>query len=103
MFGITYIAFSCIVGPLSGQPKALIIMAGLWIFHKRSKLVIYGGETKGNPYAGQTWKFVVDWIISASILLFVIVSVTVGAVGYSLYVGAIVLLFLPLSISPICR
>jgi len=90
MFGITYIAFSCIVGPLSGQPKALIIMAGLWIFHKRSKLVIYGGGTKGNPYAGQTWKFVVDWIISASILLFVVVSVIVGAVGYSLYYDDII-------------
>jgi len=90
MFGTTYIVLDSVVAPLWGQPKALMIMAGLWIFHKRSKLVIYGGGTKGNPYAGQTWKFVVDWIISASILLFIVVSVTVGAVGYSLYYDDII-------------
>jgi len=67
------------------QPAVLITMAGLWVFRKRSQLIIYGKGARGIPYAGQTWKFVTDWIVSSCSLLFLILATIVGEVGFQLY------------------
>jgi hypothetical protein len=85
-----YIALSITAGILWHQAVALITMAGLWVFRKRSKLVIYGGEAKGIPYAGRTWKFVADWIVTCCSLLFLVLAVALRAAANSLYLsGAI--------------
>ena len=63
------------------QPTLLITMAGLWVFRKRSQLIIYGKGAGGIPYAGQTWKFVADWIVTSCSLLFLVLTVIVGTVG----------------------
>ena len=66
------------------QPTVLFTMAGLWVFRKRSQLIIYGKGARGIPYAGQMWKFVADWVVTSCSLLFLLLSILVGAVGYSL-------------------
>lgn len=81
----TYVALSTIISLLWQQPKALVAMAGLWVFRKRSQLITYGKGATGVPYAGQTWKFVADWMVASFILLCLILVATAGAVGYSLY------------------
>jgi len=83
-FGTTAIALSSTITLLWQQPKALFTMAGLWVFRKRSHLIIYGKGATGIPYAGQMWKFVVDWTVASFCLLFLVLSVTVYVAGYSL-------------------
>ena len=56
----TNVAFKSTIRPLYQQAAVLFTMAGLWVFSKRSKLIMYGKGAGGIPYAGQTWKFVVD-------------------------------------------
>ena len=83
--GPTYLALISTINPLWLQPTVLITMAGLWVFRKRSQLIIYGKGARGIPYAGQMWKFVLDWIVTSCSLLFLILWVVVYAVGFSLY------------------
>jgi len=80
-----YVALSSTIRPLYQQAPLLFTMAGLWVFRKRSKLIIYGKEAIGVPYAGQMWKFTADWTVTSCSLLFLILAVTVNAVGNSLY------------------
>jgi len=87
LFGPTYesLALGSVVTLLWQQPIALITMAGLWVFRKRSQLLIYGEGATGIPYAGQMWKFVADWTVTSCGLVFLLLAVIVDAVGYSLY------------------
>jgi preprotein translocase subunit SecG len=87
----TYLGLSTTTTLLWQQAIALITMAGLWVFRKRSKLIIYGGQAKGIPYAGRTWKFVADWIVTCCILLFLVLAVILRAAGYSLYLNGTIL------------
>jgi hypothetical protein len=82
--GPTSLALNTATTLLWHQPMALITMAGLWVFRKRSKLITYGGGAKGIPYAGKTWKFVADWVVTSCGLLFLVLAVIVNAAGYSL-------------------
>jgi len=84
-FGPSSLALSSVVTLLWQQPIVLITMAGLWVFRKRSQLLIYGEGATGIPYAGQMWKFVVDWTVTSCGLVFLLLTITVNAVGYSLY------------------
>ena len=81
----TYLALETIVSPLWKQPTVLFTMAGLWIFRKRSRLVIDGQGARGITYAGQTWKFVVDWIVTSCSLLLLLIGVIISAVTLSRY------------------
>ena len=81
----TYLALDGISFPFWKQPTVLFTMAGLWVFRKRSQLIIYGKGATGIPYAGQMWKFVADWIVTSCNLLFLVLSVIVETVGLSLY------------------
>ena len=83
-FGTTILALDSTSTLLWQQPVALITMAGLWVFRKRSQLIIYGKGAKGIPYAGKMWKFVADWTIASLGLLFLLLAVIVDAAGYSL-------------------
>ncbi len=85
IFGPTFIALRSTNNLLWQQPKALFTMAGLWVFRKRSHLIIYGTGATGIPYAGQTWKFVVDWTIASFSLLFLVLAISVATAGYMLY------------------
>ena len=90
IFGISSLALSSTATLLWQQPVALITMAGLWVFRQRSQLITYGNGAKGIPYAGQMWKFVVDWTVASCCLLFLLLAVIVDAVGYTLaYDGSI--------------
>jgi len=89
-FGPTSLALHSIVTLLWQQPIALITMAGLWVFRKRSQLLIYGEGATGIPYAGQMWKFVVDWTVTSCGLVFLLLAVIVNAVGYSLYYSDVI-------------
>ena len=80
----TYFALDGTSFPLWKQPTVLFTMAGLWVFRKRSQLIIYGKGARGIPYAGQMWKFVADWIVTSCSLLFLVLSVIVEAVASSL-------------------
>ena len=82
---VTALALSSTFSLLWQQPKVLFTMAGLWVFRKRSHLIIYGKGATGIPYAGQMWKFVVDWIVTSIGLLFLALAVLVDSVGYTLY------------------
>ena len=82
---ITSLALSSTFSLLWQQPKVLFTMAGLWVLRKRSYLITYGKGATGIPYAGQMWKFVVDWIVTSFGLLFLLLAVLVDSVGYSLY------------------
>ncbi len=77
LFGSTYIALSGTTILLWQQPIALFTMAGLWVFRKRSHLIIYGKGATGIPYAGQM-------TVASFCLLFLVLSVTVYVAGYSL-------------------
>jgi len=79
------IALNSVLDLLWNQSPLLITMAGLWVFRKRSKLIMYGEGAKGFPYAGQTWKFVGDWIVTSLGLLFLSLMVIVSAAASSLY------------------
>ena len=92
-FGTIYIALLGTISPLWQQPTALFTMAGLWVFRKRSQLLIYGKGARGFPYAGQMWKFVADWIVTSCSLLFLILSIVVYVVGYTLYQGNVISYF----------
>jgi len=81
----TYIAFRCTIRPLYQQAEVLFTMAGLWVFRKRSKLIVYGKGARGTPYAGQMWKFVADWTVTSCGLLFLSLAVIVNGVALSLY------------------
>ena len=59
-------------------------MAGLWVFRKRSKLIMNGEGAKAFPYAGQKWKFIADWVVTSLGLLFLSLTVIVDAAAYSL-------------------
>ena len=83
--GMTSLALDSVGRLLWQQPIALITMAGLWVFRQRSQLLIYGKGAKGIPYAGQMWKFVVDWMAVTFCLLFLLLAIIVNAVGYTLY------------------
>ena len=74
---ITNFALTSTLNLLWQQPKALFTIAGLWVFRKRSHLIIYGQGATGIPYAGQMWKFVVDWTMASFSLLFLVLAVTV--------------------------
>ena len=89
-FGTIYIALLGTISPLWQQPTALFTMAGLWVFRKRSQLIIYGKGATGIPYAGQMWKFVADWIVTSCSLLFLILSIMVYVVGYTLNQGDVI-------------
>jgi len=78
-------SLASIVALLKQQPIVLITMAGLWVFRKRSQLLIYGEGATGIPYAGQMWKFVADWTVTSCGLVFLLLAVIVDAAGYSLY------------------
>jgi len=82
------IALSSVLDLLWNQSTLLITMAGLWVFRKRSKLIMHGEGAKGFPYAGQKWKFIVDWVITSLGLLFLSLAVIVIAAASSLYRGA---------------
>jgi len=84
-FGPPSLALSSVVTLLWQQPIVLITMAGLWVFRKRSQLLIYGEGATGIPYAGQMWKFVVDWTVTSGGLVFLVLAIIVNAAGYSLY------------------
>src|SRR5258706_5625078 len=84
-FGTTAIALSSTITLLWQQPKALFTMAGLWVFRKRSHLIIYGKGATGIPYAGQMWKFVVDCTVASFSLLFLVLAVIVNLAGFLLY------------------
>ena len=84
----TYLALLSTINLLWFQATVLITMAGLWVFRKRSQLIIYSKGAKGIPYAGQMWKFVLDWVVTSCSLLFLILSSIVYAIGISLYYGA---------------
>ena len=86
----TRLALDSITTLLWHQPIALITMAGLWVFRQRSQLIIYGTGATGTPYAGQMWKLVVDWIVVACCLLFLLLTVIVNVVGVSLSFGGII-------------
>ena len=92
-FSVTSLTLDSINTLLWQQPIALITMAGLWVFRRRSQLIIYGKGAKGIPYTGQMWKFVVDWIAVASCLLLLLLAVIVNVVGYSLYFDGIISYF----------
>ena len=81
----TTIALSSTSSLLWQQPKVLFTMAGLWVLRKRSHLIIYGKGATGIPYAGQMWKFVVDWIVTSFGLLFLLLAVIVDSVGSAIY------------------
>jgi len=83
----TYVALNSTIRLLYQQAAVLFTMAGLWVFRKRSKLIIYGKGARGIPYAGQMWKFVVDWTVTSCGLLFLMLGVIVSAVGTSLYLS----------------
>ena len=83
--GPSAIALSSVLELLWNQSTLLITMAGLWVFRKRSKLIMYGEGAKGFPYAGQIWKFVGDWVVTSLGLLFLSLAVIVNAAAYSLY------------------
>jgi len=83
----TYVAFKYTIRPLYQQAAVLFTMAGLWVFRKRSKLIIYGKGARGIPYAGQMWKFVADWTVTSCSLLFLTLAVIVNAAGSSLLYG----------------
>jgi len=78
-------ALSSTIRTLYQQAPFLFTMAGLWVFRRRSQLIIYGKGVRGIPYAGQTWKFVADWTVTCFGLLFLILAVAVTAVGDWLY------------------
>jgi len=81
------IALDIVRSLLWHQSTLLITMAGLWVFRKRSKLIMYGEGTKGFPYAGQKWKFIVDWVVTSLGLLFLSLTFIVIAAASSLYRG----------------
>jgi len=85
--GPPYIALSSVSELLWNQSTLLITMAGLWVFRKRSKLIMYGEGGKGFPYAGQKWKFIVDWVVTSLGLLFLSLAVIIIAAASSLYGG----------------
>jgi len=85
IFTSTYVALDSTFRTLYHQAPLLFTMAGLWVFRKRSKLIIYGKGARGIPYAGQTWKFVADWTVTSCSLLFLTLAVIVNGVGTSLY------------------
>ena len=85
LFGMTYFVLDSTIVVLWQQPIALFTMAGLWVFRKRSYLIIYGPGATGIPYAGQMWKFVVDWTIASFSLLFLVLAFIVNVTGYGLY------------------
>jgi hypothetical protein len=72
--GSTYIALISTINLLWQQSTVLFTMAGLWVFRKRSQLITYGAGARGIPYAGQMWKFVLDWIVTSCGLLFLILA-----------------------------
>ena len=84
VFTSTSLPLTCTIRPLYHQPELLFTMAGLWVFRKRSKLIIYGKEARGIPYAGQMWKFIADWTVTSCGLLFLILATIVNAAGTSL-------------------
>ena len=90
MFGPTYIALRSTIRTLYQQAPLLFTMAGLWVFRRRSQLIIYGKGARGIPYAGQMWKFVADWTVTSCGLFFLILAVIVNAVGYSLYLSEVI-------------
>jgi len=87
VFAPTYVPLGSTIRPLYQQASVLFTMAGLWVFRKRSKLIIYGKGARGIPYAGQMWKFVADWTVTSCGLLFLILATIVNAVGNSLYLN----------------
>ena len=90
LFGSTFIALSSTITLLWQQPIALFTMAGLWVFRKRSHLIIYGKGATGMPYAGQMWKFVVDWKIASFNLLFLAFAIIVYVTGNSLLLDFVI-------------
>ena len=86
----TYIALTRTFRILYQQAPLLFTMAGLWVFRRRSQLIIYGKGARGIPYAGQMWKFVADWTVTCFGLLFLILAVAVNAVGDWLYFSDLV-------------
>jgi len=82
--GSLAIALSSVLDLLWNQSELLITMAGLWVFRKRSKLIMYGEGAKAFPYAGQKWKFIVDWVVTSLSLLFLSLMVIVDAAAYTL-------------------
>jgi len=90
MTSVTYIALSRTIRTLYQQAPLLFTMAGLWVFRRRSQLIIYGKGARGIPYAGQMWKFVADWTVTSCGLLFLTLAVTVVTVGYSLYLSDVI-------------
>ena len=85
LFGMTYSVLSSTIILFYQQPVALFTMAGLWVFRKRSHLIIYGPGATGVPYAGQMWKFVVDWTIASFSLLSIVLAFIVYVTANGLY------------------
>ena len=85
IFAMTYSVLNSTIVLLWQQPIALFTMAGLWVFRKRSLLIIYGPGATGILYAGQMWKFAVDWTIASFSLLFLVLAFVVIVTGDMLY------------------